>query len=241
MEETISGTGLEVLFEDNHLVIINKRASEIVQGDKSGDEPLVEKVRDYIRRKYDKPGNVFCGLVHRLDRPTSGVLVFARTSKALERMNRLFAEKHPEKTYWAVVETAPEQKEDTLTHYLVRNEKQNKSYASERPKPGSKEARLRYRQLLRSDRYTLLEIALETGRHHQIRAQLAFIGCIIKGDLKYGAKRSNPDGSIHLHARSLRFRHPTREEEIFVTAPVPDEPLWKWFEQTLTAGQPDNT
>ncbi|MBI3237827.1 MAG: RNA pseudouridine synthase [Flavobacteriia bacterium] len=226
---------LEVLYEDNHLIVINKRASEIVQGDKTGDEPLVEKVREYIRHKYEKPGNVFCGLVHRLDRPTSGVLVFARTSKSLERMNKLFAEQHPDKTYWAVVEKAPKQPNGALKHYLTRNEKQNKSYASDVAKTGSKEARLSYKQLLQSDRYTLLEIALETGRHHQIRAQLATIGCVIKGDLKYGAKRSNPDGSIHLHARSLRFKHPTREEEITIVAPVPSEPLWQWFEQMLNA------
>ncbi len=226
-------TDLAVLFEDNHLIVINKRASEIVQGDKTGDEPLVEKVREYIRTKFAKPGNVFCGLVHRLDRPTSGVLVFARTSKALERMNKLFAEKHPEKTYWAVVEKAPLKKADSLTNHLTRNEKQNKSYVSELPKNGSKEARLSYKQIHQSDRYTLLEVRLETGRHHQIRAQLSTIGCIIKGDLKYGAKRSNPDGSIHLHARSLRFKHPTREEEITIVAPVPNEPLWQWFEQAL--------
>lgn len=226
---------LEVLYEDNHLIVINKRASEIVQGDKTGDEPLVEKVREYIRLKYNKPGNVFCGLVHRLDRPTSGVLIFARTSKALERMNKLFAENHPEKTYWAVVESAPAQKSTMLKHYLVRNEKQNKSYAHTTAVRNSKEARLRYRELAASDRYTLLEVALETGRHHQIRAQLATIGCCIKGDLKYGAKRSNPDGSIHLHARSIRFKHPTKEEEISVTAPVPDENLWQWFEKKVTS------
>lgn len=222
---------IEVLYEDNHLIVINKRASEIVQGDKTGDEPLVEKVREYIRKKYNKPGNVFCGLVHRLDRPTSGVLVFARTSKALERMNKLFAENHPDKTYWAVVEQAPEPASGALKHFLVRNEKQNKSYASLTAKPGSKEARLHYRILLRSDRYTLIEVALETGRHHQIRAQLAAIGCVIKGDLKYGAKRSNSDGSIHLHARSLQFRHPTREEDVRVKAPVPQDALWQWFEK----------
>lgn len=225
----------EVLYEDNHLIVINKKPSEIVQGDKTGDEPLVEKVREYIRVKFQKPGNVFCGLVHRLDRPTSGVLLFARTSKALERMNRQFADKHPHKIYWAVVEQPPAETSGTLVNQLLRNEKQNKSYVTAEPKKGSKEARLRYRELLRSDRYVLLEIELETGRHHQIRAQLAHIGCIIKGDLKYGAKRSNTDGSIHLHARSLTFTHPTREEQITVTAPVPDEPLWKWFEQQLTS------
>lgn len=228
---------IEVLYEDNHLIVINKRSSEIVQGDKTGDEPLVEKVREYIRKKFDKPGNVFCGLVHRLDRPTSGVLVFARTSKALERMNKLFAEKHPEKIYWAVVEKAPAKKSGSLTHQLVRNEKQNKSYAHNEAKNGSKEARLHYRQIASSDKYTLLEVTLETGRHHQIRVQLSTIGCIIKGDLKYGAKRSNPDGSIHLHARSLRFKHPTKEEEILVTAPVPDENLWQWFEKEVTSSQ----
>ncbi len=227
---------LEVLYEDNHLIVINKRASEIVQGDKTGDEPLVEKVREYIRVKYAKPGNVFCGLVHRLDRPTSGVLVFARTSKSLERMNKLFADNHPEKTYWAVVETAPAEKTAFLKHYLVRNEKQNKSYAHTKQVPNSKEARLRYTKLVSSDNYTLLEIALETGRHHQIRAQLAAIGCCIKGDLKYGAKRSNPDGSICLHARSLRFKHPTKEEEITVTAPVLADNLWQWFEKKVISG-----
>lgn len=228
-------SGLEVLYEDNHLVVINKRASEIVQGDKTGDEPLVEKVREYIRKKYEKPGNVFCGLVHRLDRPTSGVLVFARTSKSLERMNKLFAEKHPEKIYWAVVEKAPAARSGSLTHHLVRNEKQNKSYAHNEVRNGSKEARLHYKVLTSSDKYTLLEVTLETGRHHQIRVQLSTMGCIIKGDLKYGAKRSNPDGSIHLHARSLRFKHPTKEEEILVTAPVPSENLWQWFEKEVTS------
>lgn len=225
---------LEILYEDNHLVIINKRASDIVQGDKTGDEPLVEKVREYIRVKYEKPGNVFCGVVHRLDRPTSGVLMFARTSKSLERMNRQFAEKHPEKTYWAVVEKAPAAMEGNLVHYLTRNTQKNKTFVSETLKSGSKEARLSYRVCLSSDKYTLLEVKLETGRHHQIRAQLSYIGCVIKGDLKYGAKRSNPDGSIHLHARQLTFTHPTREEQITVTAPVPDETLWKWFEKEIT-------
>lgn len=225
----------DVLYEDNHLIVVNKRASEIVQGDKTGDVPLVEVVREYIRQKFGKPGNVFCGLVHRLDRPVSGVLVFARTSKALERMNRLFAEKHPEKVYWAVVEQAPEKATDYLVHHLVRNEKQNKTYVHTAAKPNSKEARLHYRILEKSDKYTLLEVRLETGRHHQIRAQLSHIGCIIKGDLKYGAKRSNQDGSIHLHARMLRFTHPTREEQIEIIAPVPDEKLWQWFQHAVTS------
>lgn len=226
-------TELEVLFEDNHLIAINKRSSEIVQGDKTGDEPLVEKVREYIRVKFQKPGNVFCGLIHRIDRPVSGVLLFARTSKGLERMNKQFAEQHPEKIYWAVVEKAPEKAQARLVHHLVRNEKQNKTYAYEKEQKNSKEARLSYRILGQSDRYTLLEVSLETGRHHQIRAQLAHIGCVIKGDLKYGAKRSNPDGSIHLHARFIRFQHPTQESTIEITAPVPDESLWRWFEQHI--------
>jgi 23S rRNA pseudouridine1911/1915/1917 synthase len=220
----------DVLFEDNHLIIVNKHAGENVQGDKSGDLPLVEKVRHYIRVKFEKTGNVFCGLIHRLDRPVSGVISFARTSKALERMNRLFAEKHPEKVYWAIVEKAPKEKKGYLVHHLDRNEKQNKTYVHEAPKSSTKEARLHYKELLRSDKYTLLEVRLETGRHHQIRAQLAHIGCVIKGDLKYGAKRSNPDGSICLHARLLSFKHPTRDEQITVCAPVPNDSLWKWFE-----------
>lgn len=222
-----------VLFEDNHLVIVNKRAGDNVQGDKSGDLPLVEKVRNYIRVKYEKPGNVFCGLIHRLDRPVSGVIAFARTSKGLERMNKLFAEKHPEKVYWAIVEKAPKQKSGQLIHHLDRNEKQNKTYVHDTPKKTTKEARLSYKELIQSDQYTLLEVALETGRHHQIRAQLAAIGCIIKGDLKYGAKRSNPDGSICLHARKLAFPHPTKEENIEVFAPVPKDNLWEWFEKAL--------
>lgn len=223
----------DILYEDNHLVIVNKHAGENVQGDSSGDFPLVEKVREYIRQKFDKPGNVFCGLIHRLDRPVSGVIVFARTSKALTRMNKLFAEKHPRKIYWAVVEKAPKEKSGTLLHHLERNEKQNKTYAYNEARKHTKEARLHYRQLLSSDHYTLLEVALETGRHHQIRAQLAAMGCIIKGDLKYGAKRSNPDGSIYLHSRELEFEHPTSKEQVKVTAPVPKDNLWQWFESEI--------
>lgn len=224
----------DILYADNHLLIVNKKAKENVQGDKSGDLPLVEKVRNYIRDKYQKPGNVFCGLVHRLDRPVSGVIVFARTSKALERMNKQFATSHPKKVYWAVVENEPKQAEGRLVHHLVRNEQQNKSYVYDEPRPNSKECRLSYRKLLNSKDYTLLEVELETGRHHQIRAQLSKMGCVIKGDLKYGAKRSNPDGSIHLHARSLTFEHPTSKEIIEVVAPVPTENLWKWFEEELS-------
>ena len=222
-----------VLFEDNHLVIVNKRAGDNVQGDKSGDLPLVEKVRNYIRVKFEKPGNVFCGLIHRLDRPVSGIIAFARTSKGLERMNKLFAEKHPEKIYWAIVEKEKKKKSAYLIHHLDRNEKQNKTYVHDAPKKTTKEARLTYTELMQSDQYTLLEVSLETGRHHQIRAQLAAIGCIIKGDLKYGAKRSNPDGSICLHARKLSFPHPTKEEQVTVVAPVPADKLWQWFEQAL--------
>lgn len=228
--EQSSNRIIAILYEDNHTIVINKRPSEIVQGDKTGDEPLSEKIKEYLKVKYNKPGNVFCGVVHRLDRPTSGVLVFARTSKALTRLNEQFREKETRKVYWAVVESMPEKKEGGLVHYLKRNEKQNKSYASDKEVSGSKKAALTYKYLKSSDKYHLLEIELETGRHHQIRCQLAAIGCIIKGDLKYGAKRSNKDGSIHLHARILEFTHPTTKERIKITAPVPDEPLWQWFE-----------
>jgi len=226
-----SRSNIEILHEDNHTIVINKRASDIVQGDKTGDEPLVEKVKKYIKEKYNKPGNVFCGVVHRLDRPTSGALVFARTSKALPRLNEQFREKTTRKIYWAVVENMPEKKSGTLVHYLKKNEKQNKSYASKTETEGSKKAILNYTWKLSSDKYHLLEIELETGRHHQIRCQLATMDCIIKGDLKYGAKRSNKDGSIHLHARELEFTHPTTKEQIKVTAPVPKEPLWEFFEK----------
>lgn len=219
-----------ILFEDNHLLIVNKLPSEIVQGDKTGDITLPDVIKQYLKEKYDKPGNVFCGVVHRLDRPTSGVVVFAKTSKALERMNEQFREKNTEKTYWAVVESKPQKESDTLIHFLKKNEKQNKSYITATEQKDSKKAILHYRLLLSSDRYHLLEVSLETGRHHQIRCQLATIGCIIKGDLKYGAKRPNPDGSIHLHARKLIFTHPTTKEMTKIVAPVPDETLWKWFE-----------
>ena len=224
---------LEVLHEDNHVIVVNKKSSDIVQGDKTGDETLADKIKVYLKTKYQKPGNVFCGVVHRLDRPTSGALVFARTSKGLSRLNEQFRDKSTKKIYWAIVEGAPENQEGKLIHYLKKNEKQNKSYASPTESPGSKKAILSYKLLLKSDRYTLLEIELETGRHHQIRVQLASIGSIIKGDLKYGAKRSNQDGSISLHARSIAFSHPTTKELIKVVAPVPDDTLWKWFESNL--------
>lgn len=222
---------IEVLHVDNHTIAINKRAGDIVQGDKTGDEPLSEKVKTYLKEKFNKPGNVFCGVVHRLDRPTSGALVFARTSKGLSRLNEQFRGKETRKVYWAIVETVPAKTEDTLTHFLKRNEKQNKSYASATESKDSKKATLHYKMIASSDKYHLLEIELETGRHHQIRCQLAHIGCIIKGDLKYGAKRSNKDGSISLHARKLEFNHPTSQERISVTAPVPNDPLWLFFEK----------
>lgn len=223
---------IEVLHEDNHTIVVNKKAGDIVQGDRTGDEPLPERIKQYLKVKYNKPGNVFCGVVHRLDRPTSGALVFARTSKALTRLNDQFREKQTEKIYWAIVESMPERKHARLEHYLKKNEKQNKSYASNQTIEGAKHAVLEYQWVASSDKYHLLEIKLETGRHHQIRCQLAAIGCIIKGDLKYGAKRSNKDGSICLHARSLSYTHPTTKEEVAVTAPVPDDALWKFFEST---------
>ncbi len=225
---------LEILHEDNHTIVVNKRPSDIVQGDKTGDEPLVEKVKQYIKVKYDKPGNVFCGVVHRLDRPTSGALVFARTSKALERLNAQFRDKSTEKIYWAVVESRPEKNSGTLVHYLKKNEGQNKSYAHPNEVPGSKKAVLHYELLAESDRYYLLRIELETGRHHQIRCQLASMGCPIKGDVKYGARRPNKDASIHLHARQLSFTHPTNGERITVTATVPEDSLWQFFESELS-------
>lgn len=221
-----------ILHEDNHVIVINKMASEIVQGDKTGDQTMPDEIKAYLKEKYQKPGNVFCGVVHRLDRPTSGALVFARTSKALERLNAQFRDKETNKIYWAIVETAPEKPNGRLVHHLKKNEAQNKSYPVNPSVSGSKEAILSYRKLASGDRYHLLEITLETGRHHQIRVQLSSIGCIIKGDVKYGAKRSNPDGSICLHARYLKFTHPTSKEEVSVVAPVPSDRLW----QEITKG-----
>ncbi|WP_292891047.1 RluA family pseudouridine synthase [Nonlabens sp.] len=217
-----------ILFEDNHLIAINKQSGDLVQGDKTGDEILPDLIKDYIAKKYDKPGAVFLGVVHRLDRPTTGVVIFARTSKALPRMNKLFAAHETVKTYWAIVEGNVPKKKDRLEHYLVRNPKQNKSYAHEYEVPNSKNAALSYSVIKELDRYTLLEVQLETGRHHQIRSQLSKIGCVIKGDLKYGAKRSNKDGSIHLHARSLEFIHPVKNESVKIVAPVNEEDaLWR--------------
>jgi len=223
---------ISVIYEDNHLIVINKKPSQIVQGDKTGDETLPDLIKAYLKEKYNKPGNVFCGVVHRLDRPTSGIVVFAKTSKALSRLSEQFKSRETEKTYWAVVEDAPPKDEETLEHYLLKNEKQNKSYIVAADKPGAKKASLHYKMIKSSARYHLLEVQLFTGRHHQIRCQLAGIGCLVKGDLKYGAKRSNKDGSIHLHARKLVLTHPTTKEQLIFVAPVPDDNLWKFFEDS---------
>ncbi len=227
MSKTIStASNLQVLYEDNHIIIVNKRSGDIVQGDKTGDKPLSEVVKEYIAKKYNKPGAVYLGVVHRLDRPTSGIVVFARTSKALPRLNKIFANKEAQKTYWAVVKDKPQKENDTLIHWLKRNPKQNKSYAHKNEVPDSKKAILDYTVTKKLDYYYVLEIDLHTGRHHQIRSQLSSIGCAIKGDLKYGAKRSNPNGSIHLHARKLTFMHPVKKEELTIIAPPPSDPIW---------------
>jgi len=224
---------MTVLYEDNHIIIVNKTVSEIVQGDKTGDKPLSEIVKEWLKEKYNKPGNVFCGVTHRLDRPVSGIVIFAKTSKALSRLNEMFKNKEIKKTYWAIVKDTPKPEKAELRHYLVRNEKQNKSYAYDIEKPNSKLAILSYKVISKSDRYSLLEIDLQTGRHHQIRCQLAKIGSPIKGDLKYGAERSNPDGGISLHARKVSFTHPVSKEFIEVTAPLPEDNLWKAFERNM--------
>lgn len=221
---------MEVVYEDNHLIVVDKTSSEIVQGDKTGDVPLSEAVKQYIKEKYAKPGEVYLGVVHRLDRPVSGLVVFARTSKALSRMNEMFRNGEVKKTYWAIVKNLPPQTEGELVHYLMRNEKQNKSYASDQEVPHSKRAVLHYKLIGRSQNYFLLEVDLKTGRHHQIRCQLAKMGCPIKGDLKYGFARSNPDGSISLHARSMRFIHPVSKKPVELTAPLPPDKLWNTFE-----------
>lgn len=226
-KKTVSDSkNLQVIYEDNHLIAINKRPGDIVQGDKTGDMPLSEVVKLYIKEKYNKPGNVYLGVAHRLDRPTSGIVVFAKTSKALPRLNKLFAEKAAKKTYWAVVKNAPEKQQDVLTHWMKRNTKQNKSYANKKEVPDSKKAILEYRTIKKLDNFYLLEIDLKTGRHHQIRSQLTAIGSPIKGDLKYGFDRSNKDGSIHLHARSLSFLHPVKKEMLDLVAPLPYDSVW---------------
>ena len=219
-------SNLQVLHEDNHLIVVNKRVGDIVQGDKTGDKPLSEVVKEYIKEKYNKPGEVFLGVVHRLDRPTTGIVAFARTSKALSRMNELFSNRETQKTYWAVVKNKPEKSKDKLVHYLKRNEKNNTSKAHLKEVPDSKLASLEYQIIKELKNYTALEIELHTGRHHQIRAQLSAIGSPIKGDLKYGFDRSNPDGGIHLHARKLHFIHPVSKEEITIIAPTPDDVIW---------------
>ena len=217
---------LQIIHEDNHIIVINKRVGDLVQGDKTGDKPLSELIKDYIKEKYNKPGEVFLGVVHRLDRPTTGIVVFAKTSKALERLNKMFSERATQKTYWAVVKNKPPNNEDHLIHYLKRNEKNNTSRAHIKEVPESKKALLDYKILKELNTYFVLEINLHTGRHHQIRAQLSAIGCPIKGDLKYGFDRSNPDGGIHLHARKLVFIHPVSKEELILVAPTPNEVIW---------------
>jgi 23S rRNA pseudouridine1911/1915/1917 synthase len=224
----------EILFEDNHLIAVNKTNHDLVQKDSTGDTALDDAIRLYIKEKCNKPGNVFLGVIHRLDRPVSGIVLFARTSKCLTRMNEQFREGEVTKTYWAIVKDKPKTEEAELSHYMVRNTKQNKSYCHEKEVPGSKLARLRYRLLASSDNYSLLEVNLMTGRHHQIRSQLAHMGSAIKGDLKYGFPRSNKDGGISLHARKVEFLHPITKEKIVITAPTPDnDPLWKVFENQL--------
>lgn len=225
---------MTVLYEDNHIIAVNKTCNEIVQGDKTGDTPLSETVKAYIKEKYNKPGEVFLGVTHRLDRPTSGVVLFARTSKALTRLNEMFkSHEQIKKTYWAIVQGAPKQPEARLENWLIRNEKQNKSYIAKPDAKDAKKAILNYSTIIRGEKYTLLEVDLETGRHHQIRCQLAAIGCPVKGDLKYGAKRSNPDGGICLHARQIEFIHPVSKQEICITAPVPDDSLWRQLSASI--------
>lgn len=220
---------MKVVYEDNHIIIVSKSSGEIVQGDKTGDIPLSEIVKQYIKEKYQKPGNVFLGVVHRLDRPVSGLVVFAKTSKALTRLGNMFRDSEVHKTYWALTKDSPKKQEGTITSWLVRNEKQNKSYSYDHEVQDSKKAILNYRVIGRSDNYFLIEVNLLTGRHHQIRCQLSSIGCPIKGDLKYGAQRSNPDGSISLLSRKVEFVHPISKLLISVEAPLPDDNLWKLF------------
>lgn len=218
---------LDIIFEDNHIIVVNKSVGDLVQGDATGDEPLSEKLKTYIKNKYNKPGNVYLGVVHRLDRPTSGVLIFAKTSKALSRLNKQFSERETQKIYWALVQSKPDNSSARIVHYLKRNPKKNKSFAYPKPIPEAKKAILNYKLITSLDHYHLLEINLETGRHHQIRAQLSAIGCPIKGDLKYGAKRSNPDGGIHLHAKSLSIIHPVKKEKMTFEADLPQDKLWQ--------------
>jgi 23S rRNA pseudouridine1911/1915/1917 synthase len=226
-------SNLQILHEDNHLIVVNKRVGDIVQGDKTGDKPLSDVVKEYIKEKYNKPGEVFLGVIHRLDRPTTGIVVFARTSKALTRMNELFSNRETQKTYWAIVKNAPQPTSSILKHSIVRDTTKNKSFAYDSPQKDGKEGSLSYVLKASSDNYHLLEIDLHTGRHHQIRCQLAKIGCPIKGDLKYGFARSNPDGGISLHARSAKFIHPVTKQEILILAPTPADNLWKDFQKMI--------
>ncbi len=233
MDTRNAGLAERVLYEDNHLIILNKLPSEIVQGDKTGDVPMVELVKSYIREKYNKPGNVFLGVSHRIDRPASGAVIFARTSKALARLNVMLRDRMIEKKYLAVVQAKPPKTSGKLIHFLKKNEKQNKSYVVSEDTPGAKKAELYYSVLFHSDHYYLLDVGLMTGRHHQIRAQLSAMGCPIKGDLKYGYDRSNKDGSVHLHARSVEFIHPVNREKLKILAPLPQkDPLWRFFERS---------
>ena len=227
MSKIISNkSNLKILFEDNHIIIVNKRAGDIVQGDKTGDKPLSDIVKEYIKVKFNKPGNVYLGVVHRLDRPTTGIVVFAKTSKVLPRLNKLFANKEVDKTYWAIVKNKPEIENNTLKHWLKKNPKNNKSTAFDKEIKDSKYAVLHYSIIKKLTNYYLLEINLETGRHHQIRSQLSKIGSPIKGDLKYGFDRSNKDASIHLHSRKLAFMHPVKKEGIEIIAPLPKDAIW---------------
>ena len=226
----------DIVFEDNHLLIINKRSSDIVQGDRTGDKPLVELMKEHIKEKYKKPGKVFLGSPHRLDRPTSGILIFAKTTKALVRLNKMFRNREVQKTYWAVVKNTPPNKKGTLINYLTKIEKINKSIAVKEEVDGAKYAELSYGIIAKSDHYCLLEVLPKTGRHHQIRVQLAKIKCPIKGDVKYGFNRTNENASIHLHARSIEFIHPVRKESMKIVAKTPEDPLWKYFSEMVEAG-----
>ncbi len=229
---------MQVVYEDNHIIIVYKQSGEIVQGDKTGDKPLSDTVKEWIKARYNKPGNVFLGVVHRLDRPVAGLVMFGKTSKATSRLNAMFREGQVHKTYWAIVSGTPKADEATLDNWLVRNEKQNKSYAYDHEVPNSKHALLRYKVIARSDNYTLLAVDLLTGRHHQIRCQLAHAGMPIKGDLKYGARRSNPDGSISLLSHRMSFVHPVSKKTIDITSPVPDDNLWHAMEQMALSAEP---
>ena len=225
---------MKVVYEDNHVIIVHKESGEIVQGDKTGDKPLSETVKDYIRDKYHKPGNVFLGVVHRLDRPVAGLVVFARTSKSLSRLNEMFRNGVVHKTYWAITKNAPAEPEGTLVNWIVRNEKQNKSYVYDKEVPNAKRAELKYRVIAHTENYHLIEVNLLTGRHHQIRCQLAHMGCVIKGDLKYGAPRSNPDGSISLLSHEVTFIHPVSKMEIKAESLIPDDRLWRDIAEAVT-------